>query len=216
MANVTKWSGVAVAIQSALATAQTITAITKASPGVATYSGADNFANGDYVKITAQGMSQVDGRIFRVANVNTGAKTFELEGENTTSYDTFTSGTVEEVTFGTTMSTATGLSGSGGDFDFIDVTTIHDNVRKQIPGAASPATYTFESIWDVADAGLIALKAASDSQAQRAFRFTFPNGQKLVANGYIGATLLPVGQAQDKVTTQVVITMFGRPTVLAT
>jgi hypothetical protein len=38
MANVSKWSQVAVAIQSALATAQTITAISKANPGVATYS----------------------------------------------------------------------------------------------------------------------------------------------------------------------------------
>lgn len=212
MANVSKWNSVAVAIQSALATAQTVTAISKANPGVATYSGTDTYANGDYVKVTAVGMAQVNGRVFRVANVNTGAKTFELEGENTTSYDTFTSGSIEEVTFGTTMSSATGLQASGGDFDFIDVTTIHDNVRKQITGAANPAVYTFESIWDVADTALIALKAASDQQAQRCVRFTFANGQKVVFNGYVGCALLPTGNAQDKVITQLVITMFGTPT----
>lgn len=215
MANISKWSSVGVAIQSALSSAQTVSSITKASPGVVTYVGADP-TNGDYIKITAQGMSQVDGRIFRVANVNTGANTLELEGENTTSYDTFTSGSFEIVTFGTTMSTATGLSATGGDFDFIDVTTIHDNVRKQVPGASSPATYTFESIWDVADAALVALKSASDSQAQRAVRFTFANAQKVVFNGYVGATLLPTGSAQDKVVTQVVVTMFGKPTVYST
>jgi len=216
MANVTKWSSVAVAVQSALAAAITISAVTKASPGVATYTGATNPTNGDYIVMTASGMSQINGRVFRVANVNTGGKTFELEGENTTSYDTFSSGSFQIITFGTTMTTATGLSASGGDYDFIDTTTIHDNVRTQIPGLASPAVYTFESIWDAADTALIALKTASDAQAQRAVKFTFANAQKLVFNGYIGATLLPAGNAQDKVTTQVAITMFGRPTILST
>lgn len=213
MATVSKWSGVAVAVQSALAASQTITGVTKANPGVATYSGSDTFANGDYVVMTAVGMPQINGRVFRVASVNTGAKTFQLEGEDTTNYDTFTSGSVQEVTFGTTMTSATGLSATGGDFNFIDTTTIHDNVRTQVPGAANPAVYTFESIWDAADTALIALKAASDSQAQRAVRFTFANGQKVVFNGYVGATLLPAGNAQDKVVTSVVITMYGRPTI---
>lgn len=210
---VSLWSNVGVAVQSALATAQAITDITKANPGVATYSGSDTLSNGDLVLISAQGMHQVDGRVFRVANVNTGSNTFELEGENTTNYDTFTSGELEEITFGITLATATGLSASGGDFEFVDTTTIHDSVRKQIPGVAAPAVFNFESIWDVSDAGLVALKAASDNKEQRAVRFTFANGQKVYFSGYVGCTLLPVGQAQDKVTTPIVITMFGRPTV---
>lgn len=215
MANVSLWSKVAVAVQSALSAAQTISSITKANPGVVTYVGADP-VNGDFILLTVQGMSQVDGRIFRVANVNAGSNTLELEGENTTSYDTFTSGSFEIVTFGTTISVLTGLSASGGDFEFIDITTIHDSVRKQIPGVAAPAVYSFEAVWDVADAGLVALKAASDNKAKRAVRFTFANSQKLLFTGYIGCTLLAVGSAQDKVTTPVQITMEGRPTTYAT
>jgi hypothetical protein len=215
MANVSKWSNVAVAIQSALATAVPINSITKASPGVVGYTGTDP-VNGDYLAVTANGMFQVDSRVYRAANVNGAGNTVELEGENTTAYDTFTSGSFQVVTFGTSITTLTGLQASGGDFDFIDVTTIHDNVRRQIPGISSPATFTFESLWDVSDAGLIALKQASDAQSKRAIRFTFSNGQKVVFLGYVGATLLPQGNAQDKVTTQVVITMDGRPTVLAT
>jgi hypothetical protein len=211
---VTTWSNVAVAIQSAAAASVTINSITKASPGVVGYTGTDP-SDGAYVRVTAQGMSQVDGRVFRVASANAGADTFALEGETTTGYGTFSSGGFEVITFGTTMSTARGLSASGGDFSFIDVTTIHDNVAKQVPGVASAATYTFESIWDASDAGLVALKAASDSQAQRAIRFTFANGQIVVFNGYIGATLLPTGNAQDLVTTSVVVTMYGRPTIFA-
>lgn len=212
MANVTKWSNVAVAVQSALAAAKTITAITKASTGVAT-STAHGYSNGDYLLLTVTGMWQVDGMVVRVAGVAT--DTFQLEGVDTTLFDTFVSGTAEKITFGTALSTATSINASGGDFDFVDVTTIHDNVKKQIPGIANLATFSFESIWDVADAGLVALKSASDSQAKRAIRFTFANGQKIVFAGYIGASLLPTGGAQDVVKTSVTMTMFGKPAVYA-
>ncbi len=212
MANVTKWSNVQVAIQSALAAAKTITAITKASPGVVS-STAHGYSSGDYVVLSVQGMFQVDQRVFRVASVT--SDSFALEGEDSTNHDTFSSGTAQKITFGTSMTTATGLTASGGDFDFKDTTTIHTNVKTQVPGAANPATYTFDSLWDPADAGLVALKAASDVQGLRAVRFTFAGGQKLAFNGYIGATLLPTGQAQDVVKTSVVVTMYGKPTIYA-
>lgn len=212
MATATKWSSIAIAIQSALAAADTITAITKANPGVAS-STAHGMTSGMYAKLTVQGMHQLDGRVARVDNE--AANTWELEGIDTTLFDTFSSGSSEAITFGTSLTSAVSVTASGGDFDFIDVTTIHDNVKKQIPGLANPATFSFECIWDVSDAGLVALKAASDSQEQRAFKFTFANGQILVFTGYVGCTLLPTGGAQEVVKTSVVITMFGRPTVYA-
>lgn len=212
MATATKWSNIQIAVQSALAAADTITAITKANPGVVS-STAHGMANGTYAKLAVQGMFQLDGRVVRVANQTT--NDWELEGVNTTALDTFTSGSSEAITFGTSLNTAVSISASGGDFDFIDVTTIHDNVKKQIPGLANPATFSFESIWDVSDAGLVALKAASDAQSQLAIKFTFANGQILVFTGYVGCTLLPTGSAQEVVKTSVVITMFGRPTVYA-
>lgn len=212
-ATISKWSNVQVAVQSALASAKTITAITKASPGVAS-STAHGYSNGDFVLLTVQGMTQVANRVFRVSAV--AADTFALEGEDTTLYDTFASGTAQKITFGTTMATVTGLSASGGDFDFIDTTTIHDLVKTQIPGLASPATYNLTNFWDVSDAALIALKIASDNQATRALKFAFANGQKVAFMGYVGCTLLPGGSAQQLVTTPVVLTMFGRPTTYAT
>lgn len=212
MTTAAKWSNVGVAIQSALSAPQTIDSISKAATGVVTYQGADP-VNGDYVLLSVQGMHQVDARVFRVANVNAGGNTFEIEGENTAGYDTFSSGTLQVITFGTTLATATALTASGGDFSFVDITTIHDAIKKQIPGLAEPAVYTFENIWDVSDAGLQALKAAADNQAQRAVRFSFATGAKVLFTGYIGCTLLPVGSAPDVVKTPSVITMVGRPTV---
>lgn|SRR5574340_223303 len=212
MTTVSKWSNVQVQIQSALAAADTVTAISKANPAVVSSTG-HGMSTGNFVLMHAQGMHQVDGRVFRITVVD--ANSFSLDSEDSTAYDTFTSGSAEAITFGTTMQTATGLTAGGGDYDFIDITTIHDNIRKQIPGLASPATYTFENLWDVADPALAAFKVAADNQAQRCVKFVFASGAIVVFNGYIGATLLPVGNAQDKVTTSVVITMFGRPTLYA-
>lgn len=210
--NVNIWKGVEVSIQSALAAADTITGITKANPGVVTAT-AHGLNNGDYVKLTVLGMTQVNARVFRVANKTT--DTFELEGENTTSYTTFTSGSAEAVTFGTTMTTAVGLQASGGDSDFIDTTTIHDLQKTQVPGTPSAGTYNFDHIWDPADAAQIALKAAADNQAQRCIKFKFLTGAILVFNSYIGFSGMPTGNAQDKVTTPMTATMFGRSTVYA-
>lgn len=216
MPTVSKWSNVQVAMQSALGTAADIASITLANPGVVTIgSPSIVLADGDYVLLSdIEGMNEVDGRVFRVAGQS--GDTFQLEGEDTSGYNAFTSGTVQKITFGTTLATATGLTAAGGDFDFLDTTTIHDNARKQVPGLPSAATYTFENLWDPADSALAAMKSASDNQAQRCFKFTFASGAKVVFNGYVGATLLPTGNAQDIVKTSTVITMFGRPTIYST
>lgn len=73
--------------------AQAITGITKANPAVVTYSGADNYANGDSVYIEdVLGMTEVNGLEFTVANVDTGANTFELSGVDSSAYDAYVSG----------------------------------------------------------------------------------------------------------------------------
>jgi hypothetical protein len=210
------WSNVAIAVQSALATAVTITGITKANPGVVSWSSGTDPANGNYVLLKVQGMSQVDYRIARVANLNGAGNTFELEGIDTTLYDTFSSGTFEVVTFGTTLSVVSGLSASGGDFNFIDTTTIHDSVNKQIPGNANATSFNLTCLWDPADAGLIALKSAADAKDLRCVRFSFADGAKYLFAGYVGATLSPTGSAQQRVETPVVFTAYGRPTSYST
>lgn len=213
MSTARKWSNVAIAMQSALAAAKTITGITKANPGVVT-SAAHGYANGDYVFLSVQGMHQLNDRVARVAGVAT--DTFQLEGIDTTLFETFSSGTAEKITFGTSITSATTINAGGGGFDFIDTTTIHGNAKTQMPGLPAAATFSFENIWDVADAGLLAMKTASDAQAKRAFKFTFGSGgQIMVFAGYVGASLLPGGSAQSLVTTSTVITMNGLPSYLS-
>jgi len=75
----------------------TITGISNANPGVVTVSALGNLTNGDKIIIQdVAGMTEVnfDGNdyIFTVANINVGAKTFELSGVNTTTYTAYSSG----------------------------------------------------------------------------------------------------------------------------
>lgn len=89
----TSWTLSAHVPYAALGSTQDITAVTKANPAVVTYSGADNFTNGDVIFIKdVTGMTELNGNIYTVANVNTGANTFELSGVNSTSYTAYVSG----------------------------------------------------------------------------------------------------------------------------
>ncbi len=209
MATVRKWANVAVAMESAAASPVTISAISQGA--TCTVTATNTYSNGDYVKLDVSGMYQLDGKVVRVASVS--GSNFVAEGVDSTSFAAFSAGTSEKLTFGTSITTATSMSGTGGDFDFIDVTTIHSNVKAQIPGLSNPITYTFDNLWDISDAGQIAMKAATDAQAQKSFKFTFGTGGPImVFLGYVGFIGAPGGTAQDKVTSSAVITAFGTPT----
>ena len=59
---------------------QAISNITQANPAVVTYVGADTYTNGKEVLIEGVvGMTEVNGNRYKVANVNVGANTFELQ-----------------------------------------------------------------------------------------------------------------------------------------
>jgi hypothetical protein len=206
------WTNVQVAMQSALGSAKTITGVTKANPAVAT-STAHGLANGAYVVIAAMGMWQLDTKTVKVANIT--ANTFELEGVDSTSFDTFTSGSAQEITFGYTFSSMGDFSTSGGDFEMIDITTIHDVTKKTIPGAASAVECSGNFNWDPADAGQVAMKNASEARVLRAMKIQFSDGSKWVFTGYPGYAGNPTGQAGGKVTSPFKISGFGRPSFYA-
>ena len=211
MATPRLWTNVQVATQSAIAAADTITGITKASPGVVTSVG-HGWNNGDYVYYDVEGMYQLDERIVRVANKTADAA--DLEGIDTTAFNTFASGTGQVITFGNSITTAVSVAASGGEAEFADVTTIHDPRRKQIPTFFSPLTLSFDMIFDPSDASLAALKAASDLQSKSAIKITW-SGPVMVVTGYVGASLTPTGNAGELVKTSVVFTAFGSPTYYA-
>ena len=213
---ISKMSNVSIAVQSAIASAATITSISKAAPGVVTATHA--LANGDYVFLNITGgMPQLNNKVFRVIAVAT-TVSFQLEdvtgstGIDTSTYDAFISGTFQKITLGTSLTTAAAIQVSGGDFDMIDVTTIHSNQKSSIPGAANPIKADLTLLWDPTDSAQKALKVASDAQTQLAFKFTFGVGGKImVFIGYVGFVNAPNASALDKITSSCSITAFGAP-----
>lgn len=217
MANAQKWSGVGVAMESARGTAQTITAVTKAAPGVLTTSGTPP-VNGNIIFLEVEGMTQINDAAFRVIGVS--GSSFSLEdidggSIDTSAYDAFSSGAFFIITLGTSITTATTISSSGGEFEQIDKTTIHDTQRKTIPGLPAALSYNMDHIWDVSNPGLQALNAAYKTNAKKVIQFTFAGGQKMLFGGLVGSHLAPGGQAQGLVTTNTVFTVDGFPTYLA-
>lgn len=203
MAKNTLWKGVQVQMMSAVSAAKAIESITLANPGVVGID-AHGYSNGDWLRCrNIQGMYEINNRVFRAAGVT--ADSFNI-GEDTTLYEDFVSGNVEELTFGHTFSTLLDINTTGGEAGEVETTTIHDQQRTTVPGIASALVMTSNSKWDVSDPALIAAAEYSRKNTEVAFLLTFQDGQKFVVSGYISCTLSPGGSAQEKVTTPIKIT----------
>jgi hypothetical protein len=148
----------------------------------------------------------------RVANVNGAGNTFELEGVDTTTFGSFSSGTFQVITFGTSIGILRDVSGTGGEPEELDATTMHDSIRQIEYGAATAQRFSGTALWDPSDAGFVALKAASDTGASRAFLFSFETGFKYVFYGRVFASGAPTGSAQQIVETPVSMTVRGTGT----
>lgn len=208
------WQNVAVYIESALAAAKTVTAITQASEGVVS-STAHGYSGGDYIKMFAQGMYQLNNRVVRVKS-GPATDSWTMEGVKTSSFGAFSSGTSKKITFGYTLATATDVEASGGDPEFADITTIHDNVKKQAPVSTSPFSISFPSIFDPLDTALLALKDYADALAEVCVMVQWPSGARIMFSGYCSAPLIPTGSAGEVVKTNVTITSSSRPTIMST
>lgn len=177
-------NGITWAIQTAIGSALTVSAITNANPAVAT-STAHGLSNGDIV-VVASGWSKLDGRVVRVAGVTT--NTFQLEGYDTSSTTLYPAGTgtgsVKKVNTFTQITQVLEATTSGGDMQFTTYSFMENDFETQLPTQSSPMTLQLTIADDPALAGYIAIKAASEARDIRALKGTFPNGSILLYNGY--------------------------------
>jgi hypothetical protein len=185
--------GTVAAIASTYGTQFTITAITNATEAVATLSASHGVIVGDYIEITS-GWDRLNGRIVRAKTVATNDVT--LEGINTTSTTNYPTGsgtgTGREVTVWTNLSQLTAqISVSGGELNFADVTTIVDVTQKQIPTTRSPSVVSMPTFYDASLSWVATVTTAADAATPTGLRLSFPNGNKIVANGYWSIQKLP-------------------------
>ena len=204
------WANVTIEIETTKGTPQTISAISKADPGVVTYVGADP-ANGDVYTLDVKGMTELHDRAFAIEGVNAGANTFTTE--DTSDYHTFVSGTFTPITMGVSMTNVQDVNASGGEPEFADITTVHDQIRRRVPTVVSPFSIQFGCIFDAGDAAMIELGKASRAITTRVVKILFSDGAFMVGNAYVSAAGVPTGSAQDVVKTNVSLEFQGLPTV---
>lgn len=184
-------AGTRIYIQSAIAASQSVTAITKANPGVVSYAGNDP-APGNYVALSnIQGMTELEDALVRVGTVDTTGNTFQLEDQDTTAYGTFVSGAMQVVTLGTEIQVATGFSITGGEQQFAEYTYLWDKITRRFPTSKSGMTIELPMIWDPQDAGSVALLAASDASRKTGFKIVFADGLEMLFFGYLGSSGMP-------------------------
>lgn len=211
-------SGLKLFMESAIASAKTISGITKAAPGVVS-STAHGFANNDIVLLEVQGMVELNGRLFKV--INTAADSFQLAGVDgttgidTTLYNTFSSGVAKKVTLGTSITGVQEFNFSGGDIKTVDTTTVNDLVDTQIVVGAAAQAADLTMQWDPSSAAQQAMIAAFQTRANKGFKVMWPDGAFVLWYGTVGYTGAPGGGKQGVTTSPAKITMLGGLTVCA-
>lgn len=185
--------GTQIAIASTYGASFAMSAITNAVQAVATLGVGHATVVGDYLELTS-GWDLLNGRIARASAVATNDVTLELIDTSSTSrYPAGTgTGSVRRITAWTTLSQITaGISVSGGDQQFADITSLTDRTQKQIPTTRSPVQVTLPVYDDPSLGWYSTVRTASESASVAAVRMTFPNSSKLVAGAYWSLQQVP-------------------------
>lgn len=163
--------------------AKNVTALTNASPGVAT-STAHAMTNGTvgYWSVAA-GMVQLDGQATRVYNQAT--NTFELQGLNTTSYSAWSgTQTFTPATAWGLLSEAIGYTIGGGTVDKLDDTKLADVLKQEINGLLPPDTVQIDLLSQTFNSTVMqAIEDAALAGTYLVWRITLQDGSVRVFRG---------------------------------
>lgn len=171
-------------MQSALGSAKTITAISKASE--ASITATHDFSVGDYIIIAdVVGMVEINKRLVRVKTVST-TVSFVAEGLDSTNYTTYASGgTATKVTTFLAFDNATSFSFPEPSPNRIDVTPINSNQKVEVFGLDDSPQISIPMLAAPSSAHVIEMRKASLAKTTRAFKVTTQDGQILIMNAFV-------------------------------
>lgn len=192
-------------------TSKTISAITNASPAVATAT-AHGFSDGDYVEITS-GWTGLNGRIVRVANSD--ANTFELEEIDTTNTDRYPAGTgggsARDIATWMQIAQITDVATSGGEQQFYTFGFLEESDDRQLPTTRSPLTMTLTVADDPSQPFFAVAQAADERRTPNGVRLNLPNGDKILYNTYVSLSETPALARNNLMTRTLALALAGRP-----
>ena len=215
--SITLATGTQAAIASAYGSSFAVSVATNATESVITVAAGHGLVVGDFFEFTS-GWDLATGRIFRAKTVAVNDVT--VEGLNTTSTTNYPAGggtgSLRKITTFTTITQLQNIGTGGGTQNFADITTIADRTQKQIPTTRSAQEITMTTFDDPALGWYAPVVSASDSATPAALRFIFPNGSRLVANGYWSIQKTPNVSANQPLTADITFSALAEPVRYAT
>lgn len=214
---ITLSTGSIIAIASTYGASKAMSVITNAAEAVATLEAGHGISPGDYMEVTS-GWDRLNSRVVRAKAVNTNDITFEdIDTSSTTRYPAGTGiGSIREITAWTNLSQVQGVEPGGGEQQYADITTIADQIQKQIPTTRAPVTVSMTVFDDPALAYYAVVRTASESSTATGVKFTFPNSSKLVANAYWSLQTTPTIGSNAPLTARIDLSYAAEPTRYAT
>lgn len=197
-------------IQTALATAKTITGISKVSEAVVT--GTHDYSIGDYILLYGVvGMTQINNRVVRVKSVST-TVSFVCEGLDSSDFTTYASGgSAQKITFGASFDNVTQVSLPDAAPTKIDITAIDDDETQQAFGHAAAQEGSLSLIANPLSTAVIEVQTADAAQERRAFLMTLSSGQKALFNAYCSGGSGFDGGVGAAGTAQISLTLRNKP-----
>lgn len=214
---ITLSTGTGIDIARTYGPAVNMTAITNATNAVATLGAGHAVVVGDFLEVTS-GWARLNLRIARVSAVVTNDVT--LEAINTVSTARFPpgagTGSIRRITQWDEIQQIREATAEGGDQQFVDITDITDVTAKQVPTIRNPVTLNLTVMDDPALPWYATALAAADAQALAALRMRFPNGSRLLANGYWSVQRTPMVAKNEVLTCNVNMSYAAEATRYAT
>lgn len=205
-------NGVTLSLATTYSASKTVTAITNANPAVAS-STAHGFTAGTILEVKS-GWQRINDRLVRIGAAPT-TDSFKLDGIDATDTTAYPSGTgtgsVRAITGWTQITQIIDLQTSGGDMKFAQYSFLENDFEAQIPTEASPMTLTISIADDPTLAGYQALKAAADTRSAVGLMLNFPNGSKILYNGYVSFNETPSMNKGNVMACQATFSLMSKP-----
>jgi hypothetical protein len=205
-------NGSLIHIASGYGAVKAMSAVTNASPAVATLEASHGVIVSDILEVTS-GWSRLTDKIVRVSAVATNDVT--LEGYSTTLTSIYPPGTgvgtVREITGWTQLTQILQSGSNGGEQQFLEYQFLEGDAQKRIPTFKNAAGLTFSVGDDDTLAGYILAAAANDDRLQRAVRITLPSGALLFYNAYISLNKTPSLTVNELMAVEVTLSLLNEP-----
>ena len=214
---ITLTTGSTLSVAKTYAASLNFTAASNAANCVLTVSGSTIVA-GDYVEVNS-GWGLLDKRLVR-AGAGTSATSIVLEGIDTTDTTKYPAGagvgSIRKVSTWTQITQVRSISASGGQQQYADVTSLVDQVTRQIPTVRGAVEMTVDVFDDPSLSWYADVMKADDSRSPVAMLLTFPNGSKTVANAYWSLMRVPTMAQNEALMTQISLSYAAEPVRYAT